>query len=139
MVDDILTKVDRATMSVGLEGREPLLDYRIVEFVSQLPSEIKYKNGIKKNILKEITYKYLPKNIMERPKKGFSVPIELWFKKELVEYLHEYINEKELLKHKLFNINYVLKLKTDYILNRDINIKKLWYILIFQMWYKRWI
>lgn len=61
MVDDILTKVDRAIMSVSLEGREPLLDHRIIEFSAQLPLQIKYKNGDKKWILKQITHKYLPK------------------------------------------------------------------------------
>ena len=71
MVDDVLTKVDRATMSASLEGREPLLDYRLIEFVAQLPSELKYKNGIKKYLLKEITHKYLPKKLMDRKKNGF--------------------------------------------------------------------
>ena len=138
MTDDILVKVDRATMYFGLEGREPLLDHRIVEFVSQIPSEIKYKNGVKKYILKEITHKYLPKQMMDRPKKGFGVPIQDWFKEDLKYYLEEYINEKELKVHNLFNIEYVLQLKLSYFNHND-NINKLWYILVFQMWYKRWM
>jgi asparagine synthase (glutamine-hydrolysing) len=138
MTDNILVKVDRATMHFGLEGREPLLDHRIIEFTSQIPSKIKYKNGIKKNILKEITHKYLPKNMMDRPKKGFNVPIQDWFKEDLKYYLEEFINEKELKEHNLFNIEYVLKLKYSYFENND-NVNKLWYILTFQMWYKRWM
>ena len=62
--DDILVKVDRSTMFVGLEGREPLLDHRIVEFISRIPSNIKYKDDLKKYILKEITHKYLPKELI---------------------------------------------------------------------------
>ena len=72
----LLQKVDRATMSVGLEGREPFLDHRIVEFVAQLPDEYKYKNGEKKFLLKEIVHDYIPKKLMERPKKGFAIPID---------------------------------------------------------------
>jgi len=93
MTDDILTKIDRATMSVSLEGREPLLDFRIIEFAAQLPSHYKYKNGNKKHILKEITHKYLPKEMMDRPKMGFGVPIYEWFKDELKEYFLTYLDE----------------------------------------------
>lgn len=138
MTDDILVKVDRATMHFGLEGREPLLDHRIVEFVSQIPSEIKYKDGIKKYILKEITHKYLPKNMMDRPKQGFGTPIQDWFKEDLRYFIEEYINEQKLNAHNLFNVEYVLKLKDSYFKNND-NFNKLWYFLIFQMWYEKWM
>ena len=139
MADDILHKVDRATMSVSLEGREPLLDHRIVEYIAQLPSDMKIKNRDKKWLLKQITHKYLPKEMMDRPKKGFGIPIQEWFKEELKEYLEVYLSEKALLKHELFNIKYVLDMKNRYLNNQDININKLWYVLIFQMWYFKWI
>ena len=96
MVDDILVKVDRATMSVGLEGREPLLDHRIIEFVSQLPSNLKYRNGIKKYLLKKITHKYIPVKLLDRPKTGFGLPVYEWFKNDLRDYLFYYINENVL-------------------------------------------
>lgn len=135
MSDDILHKVDRATMSVGLEGREPLLDYRIIEFVSRLPSDMKIKNGDTKWLLKQITHKYLPKKIMERPKMGFGIPIEQWLKGELKDYLEEFLSD---------NINGVLdgkeleKIKEQFYLGR-VNPTLIWNLVIFQMWYKRWM
>jgi asparagine synthase (glutamine-hydrolysing) len=139
MVDDILTKIDRATMSVSLEGREPLLDYRIIEFVSQLPSSLKYKHGDKKWLLKQITHKYLPKNMMDRPKKGFSVPIEEWFRDELKEYFLIYLDKSRLDKENLFNSDEIIKLRDSYLMGNKENVQKLWFILMFEMWYEKWM
>jgi len=139
MLDDILVKVDRATMSVGLEGREPLLDYRIIEFISQLPSTLKYKNGDKKWLLKQITHKYLPKELMNRPKQGFGVPIEEWFKDELKEYFLVYLDKKRLDEEGLFNSNEILKLRDDYLNGNKVNVQKLWFLLMFEMWYEKWM
>ena len=139
MVDDILTKVDRATMSVGLEGREPFLDHRIIEFLAQLPSELKIKNGEKKHLLKKITHKYLPKTMMDRPKKGFGAPLQEWFRNELKEYFLEYLSQKRLEREGLFHMNEVIKLRDKYLNGGKENIQKLWFILIFEMWYERWM
>jgi asparagine synthase (glutamine-hydrolysing) len=139
MTDDILTKIDRAAMSVSLEGREPLLDYRIIEFAAQLPSHYKYKNGNKKHILKEITHKYLPKEMMDRPKMGFGVPIYEWFKDELKEYFLTYLDEKRLEQEGIFNPKEVIKLRDRYLSGEAQNVEKLWSILMFEMWYERWI
>ncbi len=139
MQDDILTKVDRATMSVSLEGREPLLDYRIIEFAAQLPSNVKYKNGDKKWILKQITHKYLPKEMMDRPKMGFAVPITEWFKDELREYFMNYLSEDRLKKEGIFNAKEVVKQRDMYLAGDKENVQRLWFILMFEMWYERWI
>lgn len=139
MVDDILTKVDRATMSVSLEGREPFLDYRIIEFVSSLPSHYKYQNGRKKHILKEITHKYLPKEMMDRPKMGFVVPIQEWFKDELKEYFLHYLDEQRLKKEGIFNVQEVVKLRDNYLNGGKENIDNLWSMLMFEMWYEKWM
>ena len=139
MVDDVLTKVDRATMSVGLEGREPFLDYRIIEFVATLPSQYKYKNGVKKHILKEITHKYLPKEIMDRPKMGFGVPIHEWFKDELKEYFLHYLDEKRLEKEGIFNAREVVRLRDRYLNGENQGVDNLWSILMFEMWYEKWM
>ena len=80
--NDILTKVDCATMSVSIEGREPFLDHRIIEFVAQLPSKYKYGHT-QKMILKDIVHKYIPKELMDRPKSGFTSPINSWLKTDL--------------------------------------------------------
>lgn len=137
-LDDILTKVDRATMSVSLEGREPLLDYRLIEYVSRLDSNLKIKNGNKKYLLKEITHKYIPKEIMNRPKMGFSTPIIAWFQKELRDYLIDYFNEDFLKEQKIFNIKVVQNLRDDYLSGKSDNIHKLWALIVFQLWYFKW-
>ncbi len=135
MADDILHKVDRATMSVSLEGREPFLDHRIIEFVSRLPSDMKIKNGNTKWLLKQITHKYIPKKIMDRPKMGFGIPIEQWLKNGLKKYLEEYLSEgcKTVLDGKELE-----KIKKQFLLGR-INSTLIWNLLIFQMWYKKWM
>lgn len=139
MIDDILTKVDRATMSVGLEGREPMLDYRIIEFVSQLPSKLKYKDGNKKWLLKQITHKYLPKEMMDRPKQGFGVPLTEWFRDELKEYFMVYLDEKRINKEGLLDFKEVVRLRDNYLNGNKENVRKLWFLLMFEMWYERWM
>lgn len=137
--DDILTKVDRASMSVSLEGREPLLDHRVAEWMAQLPGNVKIYNGVQKYILKEITHKYIPKELMDRPKMGFGVPIINWFKKDLKKYFDIYLSKEALQKHNLLNIDYVQKKKARYYNNDDSVIQELWFFLMFQMWYEKWM
>jgi asparagine synthase (glutamine-hydrolysing) len=139
MTDDILVKVDRATMSVGLEGREPLLDHRIIEFVAQLPSHLKYNKGIKKSLLKKITHKYVPAELLDRPKTGFGIPVYEWLRKELKEYLHMYINEEELKKHDYINIKEAIRMRDDFIAGKKGYEVKIWLLLMFQMWWNRWM
>ncbi len=139
MMDDVLTKVDRATMSVGLEGREPLLDYRVIEFVATLPSSFKYNNGVKKYLLKEIAHKHLPKELLDRPKMGFGVPIHEWFKDELKEYFLHYLDEKRLEENGIFNAKEVVKLRDSYLNGDKQNVDNLWSILMFLMWYEKWM
>jgi len=139
--DDILTKVDRATMSVSLEGREPLLDHRLLEWTAKIPGTTKINNGVKKYILKEILHKYIPEEMMSRPKMGFGVPIEVWFKKDLKEYFETYLGEAALKKHNLFNVSHIQKKKALYYSGKGNKslISELWFLLMFQMWYEKWM
>jgi asparagine synthase (glutamine-hydrolysing) len=139
MLDDILTKVDRATMHVSLEGREPLLDYRIIEFVATLPESYKKRGDINKYILKEITHKYLPKSLMDRPKMGFGIPLIAWFKDELKSYFLHYLDEERLKKEGIFNAKIVSQMKDRYLKGEKVSIETLWSILIFQLWYEKWM
>ncbi len=82
--EDILTKVDRATMFNGLEGRDPFLDHRIVEFALALPLEYKYRSGETKYLLKRILKRYLPEKLFARPKQGFAVPVHSWLRDDLM-------------------------------------------------------
>jgi asparagine synthase (glutamine-hydrolysing) len=137
--DDIIVKVDRATMSVALEGREPLLDHRIVEWTSQLPVEFKYKNGVSKYLLRKVLYKYIPKEFVKRPKQGFGMPIYEWFKKELRELYMEYLDGERIKKEGLFNHLEVKRLLEDFLYDRGIDHNKLWILFMFEMWRERWM
>jgi asparagine synthase (glutamine-hydrolysing) len=137
--DDILVKVDRATMSVALEGREPFLDHRIVEWTSQLPVEFKYKNGVSKYLLRKVLYKYIPKELVERPKQGFGVPIYEWFKGELKGLYKEYLNVERIKKEGLFNHLEVKRPLEDFLSDRGVNHNKLWLLFVFEMWKDKWM
>lgn len=107
--DDILTKVDRASMAYSLEARVPLLDHRIVEFAYSLPTNLKLQNG-PKSILKEILYKHLPKDMVDRPKKGFGVPLKSWFRDELKGVVYDKINGLD----DRFNKKYLIKIFNEH-------------------------
>jgi asparagine synthase (glutamine-hydrolysing) len=139
MVDDILQKVDRATMSISLEGREPFLDQRIVEFAAKLPSSYKYKDGIGKYILKDIVHSYVPHEMMERPKMGFGVPLESWLRKELKHVLLDVLNEQTLREQNIFNVERVLKMRDKYLAGEPVEFQRLSYLFLFQLWYKKWM
>jgi len=139
MVDDILQKVDRATMSISLEGREPFLDQSIIEWAARLPNDYKYHKGQKKYILKQIVYRYIPKEMMDRKKMGFGIPIEKWLLNELKPLVQEYFSEKYLNKHKLFNKKNIQDLSQSFFKGRTELYLKIWHLLMFQMWYWRWI
>lgn len=137
--DDILVKVDRAGMTTSLEGREPLLDHRIIEFAARLPEELKMKGINKKYLLKEIVHDYVPKKIMDRPKMGFGVPVFDWLRNDLRYYADEYLTDAAFQQHGLFK-----KAGVQHIMDRfyagDRNYNSLfWYLLMFQMWYKQWM
>jgi len=139
LVDDILQKVDRATMSCSLEGREPFLDQSVIEWGARLPNEFKYHKGERKYILKQLVHQYLPKEMMERKKMGFSIPISKWLSEELKDMLTDYLSEDQLNKHGLFNTKYVTGMLKDFLNGKKGYYLKLWHILIFQMWYQKWM
>lgn len=139
LVDDILQKVDRATMTVSLEGREPFLDHRVIELAATLPNEYKYYNGSKKYIVKEIVHKYIPKELMDRPKMGFAIPIANWMTNELRDYVELYINKEVIKEQGIFRWEYVEKMKNDFFNGKKEYDLKMWYLLMFQTWYARWM
>jgi asparagine synthase (glutamine-hydrolysing) len=137
--DDILTKVDRATMSVGLEGREPFLDHRIIEWAAQLPVNLKYNNGNKKYLLKQLAHKYLPVDIMNRPKMGFGIPFGNWLKGNLKPLLLETVSEENLAKQNVLNKKHVLDLLDKYLTGNSTDDWQVWLIFIFMLWWKEWM
>lgn len=132
--DDILVKVDRTAMAVSLETRVPMLDKDVVEFAWTLPVEFERQNGVGKRILRDVLYRYVPKEMMERPKKGFSIPIQKWLKeKELREWAENLIDRKTLCQQGILNPDVVWKIWTDFIEKDEWRIQ-IWYVLIFQEW-----
>lgn len=136
--NDILTKVDRASMSVSLEGREPLLDHRIAEFAAQLPLDFKFDGTLGKKILKDIVHDMVPKDMMDRPKAGFSLPIYSWLRGDLSYLLDEYLSKEALSLSGLFNVDFVFQEVEKFKLNKLHYSPIIWYLLMFQMWYKKW-
>lgn len=132
--DDILNKVDRTAMAVSLETRVPMLDRDVVEFAWRLPLSYRKENGVTKRILRDILYRYVPKELMERPKKGFSIPLHKWLKEPtLREWAESLIDRETLRRQNLLEEEVVWQLWTDYI-QRDIWRPQIWYILMFQEW-----
>jgi asparagine synthase (glutamine-hydrolysing) len=139
LLDDILNKVDKATMSVSLEGREPFLDHRIIEWAGQLPLEYKYNKGNKKFILKEIVHRHVPKEIMERPKMGFGIPIAHWLQQDLKCLVDQYLDSSFIKKQQIFNNTEIQILKNSFQNGKLEKAEKIWFLLTFQMWYDKWI
>ena len=138
MLDDILQKVDRSTMIHRLEGREPFLDHRIIEYAAQLPDEYKYHNGVKKRILRDITYQYVPKSLLDRPKMGFAIPLATWLANDLRDLVETHLSKKVIEEQGLLNWEYIDKIKTSFYNGKKEYDTKLWYILMFQMWFEKW-
>ncbi len=132
--DDILVKVDRTAMAVSLETRVPMLDKDVVEFAWRLPIDYARGDGVGKKVLRDVLYRYVPKEMMERPKKGFSIPIEKWLKEPaLREWAETLIDRKTLKQQGILDPDVVWKIWSDFIERGEWRIQ-IWYILMFQEW-----
>ena len=132
--DDILTKVDRTAMAVSLETRVPMLDRDVVEFAWTLPLAYRNENGVRKKILRDILYRHVPRELMERPKKGFSIPLHQWLRQPgLREWAESLLEPARLNRQGLLNVTNVGKLWDDYIMGNAWK-PQIWHILMFQQW-----
>jgi asparagine synthase (glutamine-hydrolysing) len=136
---DIMVKVDRATMSVSLESRAPLLDARVVEAAGKIPTSILLKNGVSKHLLKQICWKYVPREMMERPKKGFGVPMDAWLRGELRDWAENLLSVNELEKHGLLETETIRNLWTTHLSGKEDLGFTIWNVCVFQSWYNRWM
>ncbi len=135
--DDLLVKVDRASMHHSLEVRVPILDHRIVEFALNLPKHWKLKNKASKFLLKSVLFDYLPSTLFDRPKWGFGVPLITWLQKDLRYLIEDHLNEKTIKECNLVNWNVVSQLKKLFFAGESYLYNRLWALLMLHMWYKK--
>jgi asparagine synthase (glutamine-hydrolysing) len=131
--------VDRATMSVSLEGREPFLDQHIIEWAAKLPNEYKINNGERKYILRQIVHKYVDAKLMDRPKMGFMIPVSTWLQNELKPLVDKYTSRDFIEKQGIFDYSYVEDICRKFYNGGKEKHEKIWFLLIFQLWYDKWI
>lgn len=136
--DDLLVKVDRASMQYGLEARVPLLDTTIIEFAFNLHRNLKLKAGEKKYFLKQVLFDFVPKELFDRPKWGFSIPLNKWLKGELRFLLDRYTSREVLEAHQIVQPKMVEKLKADYLAGRDYLFNRLWVIIVLHWWLEKY-
>ncbi len=134
---DILVKVDRASMSTGLEVRAPLLDHRIVEFALKLPLELKLKNGIGKWLLRQVLYEYIPKPLIDRPKMGFAVPLADWLRGPLKNWASDLLDQQSLASQGVLNADLVSEKWREHLSGHRNWEHQLWGVLMFQSWMEK--
>ncbi len=132
--DDILVKVDRAAMAVSLESRVPFLDRRVIEFAWQLPLSMKLREGQGKWLLRQVLYKYVPKELIDRPKMGFGVPIDAWLRHELRDWAESLLAVARLEREGFFNVRAVRQQWQEHLSGEFDRSNSLWNILMFQAW-----
>jgi asparagine synthase (glutamine-hydrolysing) len=136
--DNLLVKVDRASMACSLEMRTPFLDHRLIEFAAGLPTNLKMRGFKSKYILKKAVEKWLPHKIVYRQKRGFTVPIASWLRNELRTLVADSLAEEKVKRQGLFNVTYVQQLIREHSAAQADHRKALWTLFCFQLWYDRW-
>ena len=137
MTDGELIKTTHTFSKQGISVREPYLDKKLIAFMAQIPADVKIKNGIKKNLLKQIAHEYMPKELLNRPKKGFSIPFSGWMKHELKPLLMDTLSEENLKRDGILDPDYVITLRNNFLNGKEEYKYKLWSILLYQLWYEK--
>ncbi|MBI5420543.1 MAG: asparagine synthase (glutamine-hydrolyzing) [Deltaproteobacteria bacterium] len=139
LVDDILAKVDRASMAYSLEARVPLLDHRVVEFAARLPMGLKVRGGETKHLLRQVLYRLVPRKLLERPKMGFGIPVNRWLRHELRPLLDEYLSRDRIAREGYLRPEGVSRVVGEHLSGRRDHQYRLWALLVFGMWRERYV
>jgi len=132
--DDIMVKVDRATMAASLEARAPLLDHRLIELCFRLPVAMKVREGSSKHLLRQVLYRYVPPEIVDRPKKGFGAPVGVWIRGALREWADSLLDRRRLVNEGFFRPDPIVRRWAEHRSgDRDWS-SSLWDVLTFQAW-----
>lgn len=132
LIDDLLVKVDRSSMYSSLEARVPLLDHNIIEFAININPKLKINNGVKKYILKELLYEYVPKNIIDRPKWGFSIPLEKWLQKDLNYLINKYLDKTSIEQTNIFDYEAIKSIIMKFEKGQHYLYNRLWNLILIQ-------
>jgi asparagine synthase (glutamine-hydrolysing) len=131
---DINTKVDRASMAFSLESRSPLMDYRVIEFSRSLPTSYKYNSGNQKRILKDILFDRVPAQIFDRPKAGFTMPFQNWFRAELKEYVMDNLSEQNLKNIPGIHVKRTQEIIQEHMTGKWNRYPQIWKLLVLSQW-----
>ena len=134
--NNILEYTDKTSMAVSLEVREPLLDHKITEFAANIPFSLKIKNGSMKHILKLSMKNDLPKEVLNRKKRGFTPPLINWLNNSLSDLESKYLSRKKIKEKNLLDYEYVKKISDDYKKGKTSNYAKIWSIICLESWFE---
>ena len=126
-------------MSTSLEGREPFLDHQLLEWIATLPSSYKLEGNQSKKLLKDIVHKYIPENLMDRPKMGFNLPIDSWLKNDLRGLFEEALSNDTLHAQEVLDPKLVQLVKHNFLNSKNYSFQRVWLLFIFMQWYRRWM
>ena len=137
--EDILTKVDRMSMAHSIETRVPLLDNRVIDFALTLPASMKIKDGRRKHVLKEVAASLLPREILDRRKQGFGVPLDVWFRGNLRELFADTLLSPASLQRGYFQPGVVRELVDDHLTGTRDHALRLWQLVVFDRWHEQYV